>query len=227
MATVDVSPAFDLLPNLAQVTYEPASGTYPVLGYPSQYPITAFQTPASLAERQPSGGVYERFVCSFKLRILDLSNAAIVPKPADRIVDQDGFQWTVIHRHRGPASWAVGCVRLAISALNDMVDYVPGSLPNDPLATDVYADRLNVTANSVPTNGIACRIQPIAGHTADQLAKRGMLNAYTVTMTNQILPRFGDTFVCPAQGNERYVIRVWEHLQELDYLPSYTCERQP
>jgi len=218
MATIDVSAAFDLLPNTTTVTYGVRVQGFPTQGYTFYPGIKAFATPESLDEIQPSGGYYRRYRKSYKLRLADLTFNGITPVLGDGIID--GKSWIVVRSHKALANWTAGCVAFTIGP--DQVDWRQTSQQ-----TNVFGDRIT-DPNTFPLGGVfPCRVQPADNTILDMFGKRGALQHFVVYLLTDEKFTYGDLFIQTNANNRKFVIRDWRDREDIQNAMMVLCEVLP
>jgi hypothetical protein len=219
MATVDLSNAFNNLPNVGTYSFY----TRQALPYPQQYTFTgtidAFKTIVSKDEDEPSGGFYVKYKCSFKIGILSADAIGVAPKPGDKISDSDG-DWIVTSTHRGLTSIACGCLRMTVGP--DQVDWRKVAQN-----TNVFGDRIT-DVTMFPLGGVfPCRVQPADNTILDQFGKRGAMQHYVVYVLTDEQFTYGDLLIQTNAANRKFVIRDWRSREDIENAMMVLCEVLP
>lgn len=209
--TLDFSDDQFLIDNLETVTLTTAR----TAGDETSVGIDATYDDETLAEAQPSRGVYTRWYARFTFREEDAPNV----KPRDTITRPDATVYTILEAASGELTrcWNVRAVRLFIPSV-----LAESGVLSRPTNAQDATGRASLATYSTVASGIVCRVQPEGGAAIDALGRRTIPVRYEAYLETQVDARAKDRFVA---GGVTYTITEVRNPERIDELMSLVLEK--
>lgn len=170
-------------------------------------------------ERQASGGVYTGQDLVWLIPVAEM-DSAILPKPADRITDDDDNTWTVLEVAKNALKSTWRCVTRNLKIVYDLQDLLTVKRP-----TNSKDNALGRTASfSTVYSSIPCRIDDDVFEDGDSYGKKITKKRFRIWVDRQ-LTLTAEDLLQDGDGNSYSFVSITNQHQ-LGELPMIMAERR-